>query len=42
MINPLVTEQSVAGAADELKAEGKTVSYRAIRVRVDGGLRRSP
>jgi hypothetical protein len=37
MINPLVTEQSGSGAANELQAEGKTVCYRAIRDRVGGG-----
>jgi hypothetical protein len=41
MSTPLVTEQSVAGAADELKKEGKTVSYRAIRERTGGGSPRS-
>jgi hypothetical protein len=42
MMTPLVTEQSDAGAANELKAEGKTVSHRTIRGRVDGGAQRSP
>ena len=37
MSMPLVTEQSVHNAADALKAEGKTVSYRAIRERLGGG-----
>ncbi len=34
---PLVTEQSVHAAADALKKEGKTVTYKAIRDRIGGG-----
>jgi hypothetical protein len=37
MMTPLVTEHSVASAADDLKKEGKAVSFRAIRDRIGGG-----
>lgn len=40
MSTPLVTEQSVHAAADTLKAEGKTVSYRAVADRIGGGSHR--
>lgn len=40
MSTPLVTEASIHAAADALKAEGKTVSYRAVAARIGGGSHR--